>query len=111
MNKSHNLLTRWTRGRLLAFALLAGLLTLAASACHKSAPEDAHAHNGASTYFTCPMHPQIVRDEPGKCPICTMDLVKATKQVAPAQPVAANAQFLVDSEGFIQPAKTDYRDE
>jgi len=26
--------------------------------------------------YTCPMHPQIVRDAPGKCPICGMNLVK-----------------------------------
>lgn len=25
--------------------------------------------------YTCPMHPEIVRDEPGTCPICHMDLV------------------------------------
>ncbi|RMD69883.1 MAG: efflux RND transporter periplasmic adaptor subunit, partial [Gammaproteobacteria bacterium] len=25
--------------------------------------------------YVCPMHPQIVRDEPGRCPICGMDLV------------------------------------
>ncbi len=25
--------------------------------------------------YTCPMHPEIVRDEPGSCPICGMDLV------------------------------------
>lgn len=29
----------------------------------------------ADGYYTCPMHPQIVRDEPGECPICGMDLV------------------------------------
>ncbi len=89
MNKPFDLLTCWTRGRLLTFVLLAGLLAVGAGACQQAAPEDAHAHDGASTYFTCPMHPQIGRDEPGKCPICTMDLVKATKQAAPAQPVAA----------------------
>jgi Cu2+-exporting ATPase len=27
------------------------------------------------TQYTCPMHPEIVRDEPGSCPICGMDLV------------------------------------
>ena len=27
------------------------------------------------TEFTCPMHPQIVSDEPGNCPICGMTLV------------------------------------
>lgn len=30
-----------------------------------------------STY-TCPMHPQIIRDKPGKCPICGMELEKKT---------------------------------
>ncbi|MFC3560135.1 heavy metal-binding domain-containing protein [Pedobacter jamesrossensis] len=28
-----------------------------------------------STQFTCPMHPEIIRDQPGACPICGMDLV------------------------------------
>src|SRR5262249_57484592 len=26
------------------------------------------------TEYVCPMHPQIVRDEPGSCPICGMAL-------------------------------------
>jgi Cu2+-exporting ATPase len=26
--------------------------------------------------YTCPMHPEIVRNEPGDCPICGMDLVR-----------------------------------
>ncbi|MBK0382525.1 efflux RND transporter periplasmic adaptor subunit [Pedobacter sp. SD-b] len=30
--------------------------------------------------YTCPMHPQIVEDHPGSCPICNMDLVKITQQ-------------------------------
>ena len=29
--------------------------------------------------YTCPMHPQIVQDEPGKCPLCGMTLVPLTK--------------------------------
>ncbi|MGB4775382.1 MAG: heavy metal translocating P-type ATPase, partial [Daejeonella sp.] len=29
--------------------------------------------------FTCPMHPQVVQDEPGKCPLCGMTLVPLTK--------------------------------
>ena len=28
-----------------------------------------------STQFTCPMHPEVIKDEPGSCPICGMDLV------------------------------------
>jgi rubrerythrin len=30
----------------------------------------------AISYYTCPMHPQIHQDKPGKCPICGMTLVK-----------------------------------
>ena len=30
--------------------------------------------------FTCPMHPQIIQDAPGKCPLCGMDLVPMVKQ-------------------------------
>ena len=36
-----------------------------------------HAEDGASktTIWTCSMHPQIRQPEPGKCPICGMDLI------------------------------------
>ncbi|SFP54857.1 Cu2+-exporting ATPase [Parafilimonas terrae] len=27
------------------------------------------------TKYTCPMHPEIIRDEPGACPICGMELI------------------------------------
>lgn len=39
---------------------------------HKS---DAKNGNQAETMYTCPMHPEIVQDRPGSCPICGMDLV------------------------------------
>lgn len=35
---------------------------------------DAHAEK-AATKYTCPMHPQVISDKPGQCPICGMDLV------------------------------------
>ncbi len=31
--------------------------------------------SGTVVQYTCPMHPEIIRDEPGSCPICGMDLV------------------------------------
>ncbi len=35
-----------------------------------------HSKRHADPNYVCPMHPQIVKDEPGNCPICGMDLVK-----------------------------------
>lgn len=34
---------------------------------------------GGDTYYTCGMHPQIVQDAPGTCPICGMDLTPKKK--------------------------------
>jgi Cu(I)/Ag(I) efflux system membrane fusion protein len=30
----------------------------------------------ASVIYQCPMHPSVIQDRPGECPICGMDLVK-----------------------------------
>jgi len=37
-------------------------------------PEVTSAPAPAGTRYTCPMHPEIVRDKPGSCPICGMAL-------------------------------------
>jgi Cu+-exporting ATPase len=41
-------------------------------------PDEPHAHAAARTEWTCPMHPEIVRDAPGTCPICGMALEPRT---------------------------------
>lgn len=41
---------------------------------HSIAAETAAAPLAAGTIYTCPMHPQIRRNEPGSCPICGMAL-------------------------------------
>ncbi|WP_243337107.1 efflux RND transporter periplasmic adaptor subunit [Anaeromyxobacter soli] len=51
---------------------------------------DGHAHAGAATaakeQWQCPMHPSIVQDHPGDCPICGMKLVKVEAAGAGAAP-------------------------
>ncbi|RMH20397.1 MAG: efflux RND transporter periplasmic adaptor subunit [Acidobacteria bacterium] len=45
----------------------------AAAREHAAAAEHDHAeHQG---YWTCGMHPEVIQEEPGQCPICHMDLV------------------------------------
>ncbi|MEX2306187.1 MAG: efflux RND transporter periplasmic adaptor subunit [Pirellulales bacterium] len=43
---------------------------------------------GLEGKFICPMHPEIVRDEPGQCDICQMPLERVP-DVFPVKPVAA----------------------
>jgi RND family efflux transporter MFP subunit len=38
------------------------------------------AGEGATTLYTCGMHPQVVQDKPGNCPICGMKLTPIRKQ-------------------------------
>ncbi|MFD2247748.1 efflux RND transporter periplasmic adaptor subunit [Pontibacter ruber] len=52
------------------------LTAILVAAC--SVEEKSHAEGEEATY-TCPMHPQIVQNEPGTCPICFMDLVPVTQ--------------------------------
>ncbi|MEP7164635.1 MAG: copper-translocating P-type ATPase [Ferruginibacter sp.] len=47
---------------------------------HKTKPEIASVPIAASAQqYTCTMHPQIVRNEPGNCPLCGMNLVPVKK--------------------------------
>jgi FtsP/CotA-like multicopper oxidase with cupredoxin domain len=39
-----------------------------------------------ATSWTCPMHPEIIRSEPGTCPICGMKLVPVAEDAAAAAP-------------------------
>src|SRR5689334_13921562 len=36
----------------------------------------------SNVQYTCPMHPFIIKEQPGVCAICNMDLVKKTPQAA-----------------------------
>jgi RND family efflux transporter MFP subunit len=40
------------------------------------------ARDGVGTRFICPMHPSVISDQPGDCPVCNMRLVPAPEAVA-----------------------------
>jgi Cu(I)/Ag(I) efflux system membrane fusion protein len=72
----------------LSGALLSGSLVYFWKAPH--APTATNEH--ATHRYQCPMHPAIVQDHPGDCPICGMKLVPiADKPSAEAAPMAAPA--------------------
>lgn len=88
---------------LVGIALLCLLLGIGLGRCRSSShPEpasaadthdhtDAAAHStgsGQATIWTCSMHPQIQQPEPGKCPICGMDLIPMETGSGDADPVA-----------------------
>lgn len=60
------------------FLLLAGLslgwLIFGNRSTNNNADEHLHEHSEKEVW-TCSMHPQIKMDEPGKCPLCAMDLI------------------------------------
>src|SRR5437867_11661960 len=60
--------------------LLITLLALffGTSACSKRG--GAGAEGGNIDYWTCTMHPSVHAKDPGKCPICSMDLVPVIKE-------------------------------
>lgn len=48
----------------------------------KGDEQSGHDHGkeeASTTKYTCPMHPQVIQDGPGQCPICGMDLVAVNK--------------------------------
>jgi len=51
---------------------------------HSSDTQERSAQQSEVTIWTCSMHPQIRRNEPGKCPICGMDLIPLIQNNTPA---------------------------
>jgi Cu(I)/Ag(I) efflux system membrane fusion protein len=63
-------------GFLIFFGFIIAVLTLAACTNNQGNKNIIANTNGTQEIYTCPMHPQIQENHPGKCPICGMDLVK-----------------------------------
>jgi hypothetical protein len=63
-------------------ALAALLIVMAGTAAWRAKHAPAAAAPAARMQYQCPMHPQIVRDEPGDCPICHMHLQLVEKEAA-----------------------------
>ena len=62
--------------------VLAVIIAVSSSSCSKL-PD-------GKTLYTCGMHPQIIQDHPGNCPICGMTLTPLKRDTAGVRPVSAS---------------------
>jgi RND family efflux transporter MFP subunit len=70
-----------TSFRLIVAILTTGVLvSLVLGGCSK--PAGKTAADADIDYYTCTMHPSVHSKDPGKCPICSMDLVPVMKKVS-----------------------------
>lgn len=59
----------------LSAILVVGILFLGWNFLYQSGHKDNISEKTGNQLWTCPMHPQIIMDKPGECPICHMKLV------------------------------------
>lgn len=78
----------------LVAGLLLGLLLRGCISCGSSATGGTEEDGDA--VWTCSMDPQVKQPNPGKCPICGMDLIKMKKGETPTSNVDPNAVMLSD---------------
>ncbi|MEO6524343.1 MAG: HlyD family efflux transporter periplasmic adaptor subunit [Mucilaginibacter sp.] len=60
------------------------------SACSNPKPAPVVVQAKSEVKYTCPMHPQILEDHPGSCPICGMTLVKRSGQASEGAGISLN---------------------
>src|SRR2546426_12620678 len=75
--------------------VLALLAFLVAASCLKQNGSPA---NSNIDYWTCTMHPSVHSKDPGKCPICSMDLVPVMKKEGGEVTPQAQAQGMKGGE-------------
>jgi len=68
---------------LIILSILIGLIGFTTIGCSKPAAEQTTVEQPTvqtdAQQYTCPMHPEVLSDEPGKCPECGMNLVPVEK--------------------------------
>ncbi len=82
--------------RFILFAVLLTVIAAGVISCGKNSGRDKAAASESKTLYTCGMHPQIIQDHPGNCPICGMKLTPVRKQDAAASTGEAASVIAID---------------
>ncbi|WP_083940631.1 MULTISPECIES: efflux RND transporter periplasmic adaptor subunit [Rudanella] len=114
--RNNVILNRWLYGALTGLMLLGAACRQRGSETTQQADSTAvarsdHDHSGhnhetgegGQTTYTCPMHPQIVQDKPGTCPICGMDLVPVVKTGEAASEIMLSESQMQLANVVVQP--------
>lgn len=100
--KKKRLLTILLTGALVAAGAASALIS---AGCRKSGSPAA-----AARRYHCPMHPEIVRDTPGECPICGMHLVpfeeEALKAAVPGTTTPSGERKILFYRSPMNPQET-----
>jgi RND family efflux transporter MFP subunit len=85
------------------FFQLAGLMAILSAALFAGCSRD-QSSSQAHQLYTCGMHPQVVQDHPGNCPICGMKLVPLRQKsgTQPTEVSGAASNAIVLDRGTIQ---------
>ena len=75
--RAHSTIERMLRRIVAALLILVAACTV--SACTGGGGEGGGAE-AEKVQYTCPMHPSVLSDTPGACPVCHMDLVRKSEQ-------------------------------
>src|SRR2546423_3164458 len=84
--------------------ILLGMVLL--TACSDKKKEPATVQAKSDIKYTCPMHPQILEDHPGSCPICGMALVKKSGQASEGSGISLNTVLQPVNSSVISNIKT-----
>src|SRR5690606_13721550 len=81
------------------------LLLLPVLSCKNETPKEHQAHAPVSetaqgVVYTCPMHPEVISDKPGRCPKCNMFL--EPKDMVLEQLLADPNRVVVSSQATVQ---------